>query len=199
MALTSSFPIDLLDIQNETSSSSLVGASNAAGFTLPTSMGDFLGYSAAWDAFPPNTYWQITETPATINTDTLIVSGTTGFDQNFNQTYNEGEISRTDGNLGNDQIPSAYRNATEIEIDYSFSDTYSNPVDLLVEFSDTKSFSILSIATAEKEVTGTLSRRTETWTISNPQNVDLYYIRVRSNHTDLNSYDWTIHSLKVKN
>lgn len=47
MALTSSTPIELSDIQNEFSATSLVGASNAAGLSLPTGMLEFLGLSSS--------------------------------------------------------------------------------------------------------------------------------------------------------
>lgn len=45
MALTSTTPIYLSDIQNEFNASSLVGAANNAGFPTPVSMTDFLGAS----------------------------------------------------------------------------------------------------------------------------------------------------------
>lgn len=47
MALTSSTPIELSDIQNEFDATSLVGASNAAGLSLPTGMLEFLGLSSS--------------------------------------------------------------------------------------------------------------------------------------------------------
>lgn len=47
MALTSNPPIELSDIQTEFSAASLVGASNAAGLSLPTGMLEFLGLSSS--------------------------------------------------------------------------------------------------------------------------------------------------------
>jgi len=56
MALPSSGNITLSAIEQETSSTSLVGASNSAGFALPTAMTEFYGYSSFTPPSPSGSY-----------------------------------------------------------------------------------------------------------------------------------------------